>query len=52
LFSGSSDNFLPPKYIYDPVSTRDSQGRLIGGSWYYEKSIRNVYDALERDFDL
>lgn len=53
LFSGSPENFLPPKSIYEPFvpgSARDSTDKV--GTGYFEKSTRNVYDALERDFEL
>lgn len=45
ILLGSPKAFLPPKYIHepDPVSNRDH---------YYEKSIKNVYEALEQDFDF
>lgn len=53
LFSGSPENFLPPKAIYEPkqplyaARSTDSE-QSIG---YYEKSTRSVYEALERDFE-
>jgi hypothetical protein len=51
LFTGDPKSFLPPQLIYDnyhhfgPIRPL---GETIG---YYEKSTRNVYEALERDFD-
>jgi len=53
LFSGGPGNFLPPKSIYEPFvqgSASDSADKV--GIGYFEKSTRNVYDALERDFEL
>ena len=43
VFLGHESGFLP---------TRSLQGGLAEGhNHYYEKSIRNAYDAFERDFD-
>jgi hypothetical protein len=43
LFYGSFDQFLPPK---SPI-----RGNPTTGPYYCEKSIRDVYEALELDFD-
>jgi len=50
LFANNPGEFLP-SFIYNPITVYDSLGRPGKGSKYFEKSTRNVYDALERDFD-
>ncbi len=46
LFFDVPQRFLPPTYIQS-IDTRPTTMRS-----YYEKSIKNVYEALEEDFDF
>jgi hypothetical protein len=50
LFFGRDDGFLPPTYIRNTAN--DREGFYSGNMNYYEKSIRDVYQALEQDFDF